>query len=225
MHSLRYPLFRSVSLVLLGVAMTACSSGGGGAPPAQTSPLASSALSSAGASAASAQPSGGAVETVAAASFVPGGTGSAPSSGSGGSTGSGGPSGTGACSTSELSGFQKYNLDGFEADHFCGPATASITLGGTTVQIAGGSCTTNLAGYYVSIGTELFGSPTPAQQPDLLIILVDPTTGSGTINGVIDHKRWLLNRSPVSFGPGKHSGTFSGTTLVPGSAVHGSFTC
>lgn len=30
--------------------------------------------------------------------------------------------------------------------------------------------------------------------------------------------------APVSFGPGKHSGTFSGVALK-GPAVHGSFTC
>ncbi|MGD0018014.1 MAG: hypothetical protein ABSD62_02055 [Candidatus Limnocylindrales bacterium] len=141
------------------------------------------------------------------------------------STANGAPGGAGECPTTLLSGHEKYTLDGFEAWHMCGPATASITLGGTTVQIASGSCTTMGSTYFVSIGTQLFGSPASSQEPDLLIINVDSTTGSGSISGVVAHKHWLLNSHPVAFGPGKLSGTFTGATLVPGGTVQGSFTC
>jgi hypothetical protein len=133
-------------------------------------------------------------------------------------------SGGSDCPAGLTSGHQKYTLDGFEAWHMCGPATASVTLGGTTRQIASGSCTINAAGYAVAIGTQLYGSPDPSLEPDLLVILADPTTGSGSISGVVAHKHWLLNGSVV-YGAGKLNGTFAGTTLVPGTAVHGSFTC
>jgi hypothetical protein len=118
----------------------------------------------------------------------------------------------------------KYTLDGFEAWHFCGPATATLTLGSTTVQITSGWCETNAAGYSVAIGTQLFGSPSPTQEPDMLNILADPTTGSGSIGGVVAHKHWLLIGQSVTFGAGKTSGTFAGSD-VSGAAVHGSFTC
>jgi hypothetical protein len=133
--------------------------------------------------------------------------------------------GTGDCPSTQLTGFQKLTVEGFEAQHFCGPATATITLGGASVQIASGSCTTLGTVFFVSIGTELFGSPAPAQEPDLLIVNVDSTSGTGSVSGVAGHKHWLLNSHPVAFGPGGHSGTFSGVTLVPGTSVNGSFIC
>jgi hypothetical protein len=69
-------------------------------------------------------------------------------------------------------------------------------------------------GYSVAIGTQLFGSPSPAQEPDMLNIFVSPTTGMGPVVG----------QAPLTFGAGKPSGTFTGTDYS-GAAVHGSFTC
>jgi hypothetical protein len=132
--------------------------------------------------------------------------------------------GAGDCPANLTGGHVKYTLDGFEAWHFCGPATATVTLGSTTVQIASGWCETNAAGYSVAIGTQLFGSPSPTQEPDMLNILADPNTGSGSIGGVVAHKHWLLIGQSVTFGAGKTSGTFTGSD-VSGAAVHGSFTC
>jgi len=149
-----------------------------------------------------------ATDTAAAASL-------APSAATGG--------GTGDCPASLTGGHVKYTLDGFEAWHFCGPATATVTLGSTTVQITSGWCETNAAGYSVAIGTQLFGSPSPTQEPDMLNILADPTTGSGSIGGVVAHKHWLLIGQSVTFGAGKTSGTFAGSDVS--GAVHGSFTC
>jgi hypothetical protein len=78
--------------------------------------------------------------------------------------------------------------------------------------------------YSVSIGTELFGAPPDSVSPDYLTILIVAANGKTDPGGVVDHKRWLLIGVTVSFGTGKHSGTFSGVALK-GPAVHGSFTC
>jgi hypothetical protein len=115
-------------------------------------------------------------------------------------------------------------MSGFEAQRYCGPATASVTVGGATTQFSSGWCETNAAGFSVAIGTQLFGSPDVSQEPDLFIVLVDPTTGDGPISGVANHHGFLLVTPPLTFGPGKTSGTFSGTGVV-GGAISGSFTC
>jgi hypothetical protein len=200
MRSLRPGLLRPLFLVILGLAIAACSSAGSSAAPATNAPQVSSAASSAPLPV---------VTGTAVASLAP-------------SVAAGG--GTGDCSASLTGGHVKYTLDGFEAWHFCGPATATVTLGSTTVQITSGWCETNAAGYSVAIGTQLFGSPSPTQEPDMLNILADPTTGSGSIGGVVAHKHWLLIGQSVTFGAGKTSGTFAGSD-VSGAAVHGSFTC
>ena len=201
MRSLRAGLLEPVSLVILAVVMTACSSGGASAAPASGAAQLPSTASSAPRAAA-------ATDTIAAAS-------PAPSVATGG--------GTGDCAAL-TGGHVKYTLDGLEAWHFCGPATATITLGTTTVQLTSGWCETNAAGYSVAIGTQLFGSPSPAQEPDMLNILANPTTGSGSIGGVVAHKHWLLIGRSVAFGAGKLSGTFTGSD-ISGAAVNGSFTC
>jgi hypothetical protein len=202
MRSLQLRLLRPVSLVLLGLSMAACSSGGSSAAPATAVPQVSPA--------ASAMPLSTVADTIAAAS-------PSPSSATGVSTGE--------CPPTMNGGHVKYTLAGFEAWHFCGPATATVTLGNTTVHLTSGWCETNLAGYSVSIGTQLFGSPDPTQEPDLLTILANPSSGSGPIGGVVAHKHWLLlGQSVVTFGVGKTSGTFTGSDVL-GAAVHGSFTC
>jgi hypothetical protein len=115
-------------------------------------------------------------------------------------------------------------MSGFQAQHYCGPATASVTVNGATTQISSGWCETNAAGFSVAIGTQLFGSPSASQEPDLLIVLVDPTTGAGPISGVVNHHGFLITASPVVFAANKLSGTFTGPALVGGD-VSGSFTC
>ena len=126
--------------------------------------------------------------------------------------------------TPGLIGRKAFRAAGFDAQHFCGPATATVTAAGATAAISPGWCETNAAGYTVSIGTQLFGSPSASQEPDALIILVDPSSGAGSISGVVAHNRFLLTSSPVAFGAGKLSGTFSGQGIV-GGAISGSFTC
>jgi hypothetical protein len=127
------------------------------------------------------------------------------------------------CSGGQI-GRKAFTMSGFQAQRYCGPATASVTVGGATTQFSSGWCETNAAGFSVAIGTQLFGSPDVSQEPDLFIVLVDPTTGDGPISGVANHHGFLLVTPPLTFGPGKTSGTFSGTGVV-GGAISGSFTC
>jgi hypothetical protein len=127
------------------------------------------------------------------------------------------------CSGGQI-GRKAFTVSGFQAQHYCGPATASVTVNGATTQISSGWCETNAAGFSVAIGTQLFGSPDVSQEPDLLIVLVDPTTGAGPISGVVNHHGFLITASPVVFAADKLSGIFSGLALVGGD-VSGSFTC
>lgn len=205
MMPIRSGLLRPISAALLAIAVTACGSGGGSSQPAAGGPQASSVMATGSPVAAG--------HGVTGASAAPGLTAAAPSGGSS------------ICPAGADSGHAKYTLSGYEAWHFCGPATATITLGSATVTISGGSCTEPAAGMYsVSIGTELFGTPPDSVSPDYLTVLIVAANGKTDPGGVVDHKRWLLIGVTVSFGLGKHSGTFSGVALK-GPAVHGSFTC
>lgn len=203
MQPFRSDILRPISIVFLVLAVTACSSSGGSARPASNGPQVSSAASPASSA-----------RTVAGATL-------APSAASVASSG-----GTGDCPAGLTSGHEKYTLSGYEAWHMCGPATATVTLGGTTVHISGGSCTVPSAGTYaVSIGTQVFGDAPASVEPDFLNIYIVSADGLTDPGGVVDHTGWLLVGASITFGPGKQSGTFSGTTINPGTDVTGSFTC
>ena len=205
MLSIRNGVFRSIGIAWVILAVTACGSGAVTPAPA------------AGGQSTSATPMGTsapATETVAAATTVATLAG-VPASG-----------GTGECPAGLTSGHAKYALGGFEAWHFCGPATATVTLGGTTAHISGGSCTVPAPGTYsVSIGTQVFGDAPASLEPDDLIIYIVSADGLTDPGGVVSHTGWLLVGAAVTFGPNKMSGTFSGTTINPGTDVTGSFTC
>lgn len=211
MPASRSVIIRTVSVLLLSLAVTACSAAGAPSAPGATTgvPTATAAAASttvtASAGAATATPGAG-TATPAAASAAASGVAGIPD-----------------CSGGQI-GRKAFKMLGFDAQQFCGPATATVTVGGVTGSIASGWCETNLAGFTVSIGTQLFGTPTVAQQPDVLVALVDPTSGAGSISGVISHHGFLLTTGPVHYGPGKLSGTFSGTGIV-GGAMSGSFAC
>jgi len=107
----------------------------------------------------------------------------------------------------------------------CGPATATVTVGGTTAHLSSGSCTTPTADtYQVAIGTQVFGTPPASIEPDFLNIYIVAADGKTDPGGVIDHKHWLIVGATIKFGAGKLSGSFSGNS-VGGGAVTGSFTC
>jgi hypothetical protein len=208
MPLLRYAPLKAVSVLVLTLTVAACTAAGATTPVGSTS---AGPTSTAAAATATTTPIVSQIATVAATA-----NGTVPATG--GTTGD-----TPRCAGGQT-GRQTFTLSGFQAAHFCGPANARVTAAGATAQITSGWCETSSAGFAASIGTQVFGSPSASQEPDVLIILVDPTTGAGSISGVVDHHHFLLTASPVSFGAGKMSGTFSGTGVV-GGAISGSFTC
>jgi hypothetical protein len=200
--SSRLGLLRPFAVAVFAVAVAACSSGGSTAAP--TAPPVSSP--------AAVVSSAPATQAVAQASLVPVVASLAPAGGSS------------DCPAGQLSGFQKYTINGFEAQHFCGPGKATVTLGSTTVQIVGGSCLTSGNSFFVTIGTEVFNAPDASASPDVLVIDADATTGEASPGGVVNHTNWLEITAPVVFGPGKTSGTFSAAT-IEGPNVQVSFDC
>jgi len=207
--TLSRPFFvRLSSALILSLVVAACGAAGATTAPASTPGAATPAAPAATPAAASVAVS---VAPSEAASVAPS---EAPSVAAGGVP---------DCSGGQI-GRKAFTMSGFQAQRYCGPATASVTVGGATTQFSSGWCETNAAGFSVAIGTQLFGSPDVSQEPDLFIVLVDPTTGDGPISGVANHHGFLLVTPPLTFGPGKKSGTFSGTAEV-GGAISGSFTC
>jgi hypothetical protein len=198
MRSFRSGRLRLASLVLVALAVTACGSGGASAAPASN-----------------AAPASGVPALVSAPAGSQAAVAGSPAS-SGGSS---------VCAAGLTSGHMKYTLNGFEAWHMCGPATATVTVGGTTVHISSGSCTTPTADTYaVAIGTQVFGSPPSSIEPDFLNIYIVAADGKTDPGGVVNHAHWLIIGTTINFGGGKLSGTFSGSS-VGGGAVTGSFTC
>ena len=207
MRTLRFGVLRPTSIALLVMAVTACSSGGSTVAPAT-----------------GAAPSSAPTDSAMAATqlaTVPIMTAGAPSVATAVSSG-----GSSDCQPGSTGGHARYTIGGYEAWHMCGPATATVTLGSTTAHIAGGSCSVPAAGVYdVAIGTQVFGDAPASLEPDFLNIYIVSADGLTDPGGVVSHTGWLLVGASVTFGPNKMSGTFSGTTINPGSTVTGSFTC
>lgn len=194
-------LLRTFSALILSLTVAGCGAAGATTQPAST-PAAQT-------------PAAATPDAATPAAATPAAQTPAPSVASGG--------GNGDCPAGQQGSFQ-FTLSGFEAHHYCGPATATVTAAGVTAQMSGGWCETNAAGFSVSIGTQLFGSPSASQEPDLLLILVQPTTGDGPVSGTISHHRFLMTGTPVKIAADKLSGTFSGPGIVGGN-VSGSFKC
>ncbi|MGZ6266418.1 MAG: hypothetical protein ACXWN4_05890, partial [Candidatus Limnocylindrales bacterium] len=167
---------RTFSVIILSLTVAACGAAAATPQPASTpaaaTPAAATPAAATPAPSVAATPAATTAPTVAAAGGLP------------------------DCSGGQI-GRKAFTMAGFQAQHYCGPATATVTAAGLTATITSGWCETNAAGFSVSIGTQLFGSPDVSQEPDLLIILVQPTTGDGPVSGTISHHHYLLTGSPV----------------------------
>jgi hypothetical protein len=198
MLTLRFSRFRPILIALLLPVVMACSSGGGTSALATGAPPTSGVLATDPATAPGAPSAGAAVP-------------------SGGSS---------VCPAGLTGGHVVYTVSKYQAWRMCGPATATVTLGGTTAHISSGACSVPAPGVYdVAIGTQLFGDAPGALEPDFLNIYVVSADGRTDPGGVVNHVGWLLVGATITFGPNKMSGTFSGTTINPGTTVTGSFTC
>jgi hypothetical protein len=207
MPTLRFGFLRPTSIALLVMAVTACGSGAGASTPVAGGPPSSAPTDSATMATRTATAPTTTAAAPSAAVVVPSG-------------------GSSECQLGATGGHARYTIGGYEAWHMCGPATATVTLGGTTAHISSGSCSVPAPGTYdVAIGTQVFGDAPASLEPDFLNIYIVSADGLADPGGVVSHTGWLLIGARVTFGPNKMSGTFSGPTINPGTTVTGSFTC
>ena len=121
-------------------------------------------------------------------------------------------------------------VGGASARTFCGPAKASVTIGGKTLRFTNGTCE-KLSGYYsVNIGSitlppakpkyMYFGFTTTKKRGGTYKVYGDVTLGWQTPG-----KSYSLGKGSVRISSSMKGGTFSGTTLLNPQKTSGSWTC
>jgi hypothetical protein len=134
-------------------------------------------------------------------------------------------------------------IDGHSAMTFCGPAKATVHVGGKTYAFSGGSCTKTGKYVNVNIGTVVLGAAKqkqpyfsvligayPGANPGTPAAPKDGTYGGGLVVVRIKGKAWDLNGFDkdvkVTLKKKRTTGTFTGSThFVPRIKVTGSFSC
>ena len=119
---------------------------------------------------------------------------------------------------------------------FCGPAKATLVVGGRTIRYHGGSCERGPAYVSVNIGTVVLGLTTKLR-PEYFGLNVgkvplfggapaahDGTFPAGAIAARHAGKGYAIMRGTVTRAGGRTRGTFAGT-LLGGGAATGSFQC
>jgi hypothetical protein len=125
---------------------------------------------------------------------------------------------------------------GLRAKTWCGPATATVKVGGRTLQYRGGSCTRTPVAVELGIGTGIVDVKDPKALPRSFGISVGRVFGVGKAAGrdgihqsvalvyVDGGKRFASLKAEVTLAGGRSRGTFTGR-LLTGQAVSGSFRC
>jgi hypothetical protein len=134
-------------------------------------------------------------------------------------------------------------IDGRTAMTFCGPAKATVNVGGKTYVLSGGSCIKTNRYVNVNIGTVVYGAAKqkqsyfsvlvgrfPGANPGTHPARKDGTYGGGLVVVRYKGKAWDLNGfdKDVKITLKKHrsAGTFTGSThFVPRIKVTGTFSC
>jgi hypothetical protein len=111
---------------------------------------------------------------------------------------------------------------------FCGPAHATLHLGGKTYQFTGGNCERLSSSFTINLGTITLPPGSPKFRY-FGIVVFSPKAGTFTNQAVAlqfpGGKRASLFHAKIVLKGGRSQGTFAGTTLadhVPGS---GTFSC
>jgi len=115
-------------------------------------------------------------------------------------------------------------VDGSPARVFCGPAKATVHVGGKTLAFSGGLCERSGGMYVLNMGTFFAGgSKSPRPYFGLLIAKPKPGTYKGQ---ALSFRSGGVSKSSFADVTLKtlHGGTFSGK-LIGGGTVTGSFTC
>ncbi len=111
----------------------------------------------------------------------------------------------------------------------CGPARATVKVGGKTYKIFGGKCklTREARLYVVDVGiATIAGSQPTARYLGIRSQRLTPgLTRSAGIAVHAGRKAYSVAPSVVKVAKGMRSGTFSGDALGPRGAVSGSWTC
>lgn len=116
-------------------------------------------------------------------------------------------------------------VKGHNAAVFCGPATASLEIGGKSYRFRGGSCLWSGTTLILSVGTQVNGVPASADNEGLPYL--DLTSATGLASVYAFSGRLNLGMSLVKVSAHGHtSGTFSGRDPVGATArFSGSYRC
>jgi hypothetical protein len=121
-----------------------------------------------------------------------------------------------------------------DARTFCGPATSTSKVGGETIVLKGGECSTAGGFFSVNIGTVVLGKVASSKKPDYFGLTVGSgkaTPKDGTYHKdialAIDAKKrgFAIVDATVVLTSKLSKGTFSGTVFGSKKKVTGSFSC
>lgn len=128
---------------------------------------------------------------------------------------------------------------GVTARVFCGPAKATLRVGGKTISFAGGSCERTSRYVALNVGTVVLGQTTK-RKPDYFGLTVGaypsasakPAGHDGAYTGGVvaaekGGKPYLVrgDTARITLAGGRTRGTFKSTLLFGGGAVSGTFSC
>jgi hypothetical protein len=116
-------------------------------------------------------------------------------------------------------------INGSPARTFCGPAKATVKLGGASVAYKQGSCSRSAAGFTINIGTIVIGNG--KNKPEYFGITVKATAGAHAYSGVavVHAGKSYAVLGTVTLKAGLKSGTFSGKVFGSPTKIAGSFSC
>lgn len=130
---------------------------------------------------------------------------------------------TPSAASSCVAGVKKIN--GVPARTFCGPATAMVKLGGSSVAYKQGACSKSAVGFTINIGTVVLGNL--KKKPEYFGITVQGTAGAHANSGVavVHAGKSYAVLGTVTLKAGLKSGTFSGKVFGSPTKITGSFSC
>jgi hypothetical protein len=120
-------------------------------------------------------------------------------------------------------------IGGFTARTFCGPARATVHVGGKTLSFSGGQCAISMGYWTVNIGTIELGQPHKTRSY-FGIALIKPSHADGSYPGVsfafnVPGKSYSVSNATLILRNGGKSASFSGAVTTGGGRVTGSVTC
>jgi hypothetical protein len=143
--------------------------------------------------------------------------------------------GAGSAAAACSAGVHPYG--GVTARTFCGPAKATVTVGGKTFAFSGGSCERGAAYLTVNIGTVVLGT-TSKPKPEYFGLTVGKVPMLGGVPAKTDGtytpqaltaahagKGYAILSAKVTLKGNRSKGTFTGTVFGTSGKVTGSFGC